>query len=424
MARIGIDLSGDSIALADVRQAGARLQLRGYALLDPIPDRAALTEALRRVRDEHRFPANAEVVAWAGEPRVSAVRAAGYAIERVILPGEALARVARLHRGLAAQPSSDVIALVSLDATSGAMAVVRDATVLYEAPLTWSPNAAPGSATAKGADLLRRYAFLFEVTELLHAALGSVQRSHGAKVSRIVTCGSLPDLRSLTMPLAEEFDVEIETLDSAAELDLRRLKGHTREDAQAAVPALQIAMVASRRWHTAHSPMKQLLRIAVPIGVAAAAYGIYAVGFPDSFGPAGTPLPSGPPGSSGSSGSSAAPGPAVPKGVAGSATEGLSGSSRAEATVGAGQATPADPSNRANRSTPSNAPAPVSLSLTSILWSADRRLAIVEGQVLGVGDSIAGMKIVEIQPDRVILRDRAGRLRRAELRRPRPGGSE
>src|SRR5512144_113217 len=141
MARLGIDLSGDSMAMADVRQAGEHLLLRGYALLEPIPDRTLLTEALRCAREEHRFPLTAEVVAWAGEPRVSAVRAAGYGIERVILPGEALARVARLRHGLDAQPTGEAFALVSLDPTSGTMAIVRDSTVLYEAPLTWSSNA-------------------------------------------------------------------------------------------------------------------------------------------------------------------------------------------------------------------------------------------------------------------------------------------
>ncbi|MGE5813601.1 MAG: general secretion pathway protein GspB [Acidobacteriota bacterium] len=59
---------------------------------------------------------------------------------------------------------------------------------------------------------------------------------------------------------------------------------------------------------------------------------------------------------------------------------------------------------------------PVPLSVSSILYSPDRRLAIMEGQVLGVGDTVAGMTIVEIQPSAVILRDRAGRLRRAQLR--------
>ena len=39
-------------------------------------------------------------------------------------------------------------------------------------------------------------------------------RKAGAPVDAVVTCGNLPELRSLTMPLIEELDVEVETLDS------------------------------------------------------------------------------------------------------------------------------------------------------------------------------------------------------------------
>ena len=39
-------------------------------------------------------------------------------------------------------------------------------------------------------------------------------RKYGTPVDAVVTCGNLPELRSLTMPLIEELDVEVETLDS------------------------------------------------------------------------------------------------------------------------------------------------------------------------------------------------------------------
>lgn len=430
MARLGIDLSGDSIALAEVRPAGERLRLRAYALLAPVADRSALAEVLRRAREQHRFPANAEVVAWAGEPRVSAVRAAGYAVERVILPGAALARVARLQAGLHAPPSGDVVLLVSLDETSGAMALVRDAAVLYEAPLTWSSNAAPGSADSTGTELLRRYAFLAEVTELFHAALASVQRSHDAKPSRILMCGSLPDLHSLASPLSEEFDVPVGVLDSPDGVDLRRVRGRSRDEAEATLPALQVAMVASRRWHQAHSPVRKVLRIAVPIGVAAG-IGIYAAGPFESSAPpsnAGSQREPREPSHPGVATQTASPVEAQP---AAPSTGSRSPSAAAEPTTGHGtegatRAARASAPDR--RGTPDvnrqNEPAPVALALSSILWSAERQLVIVEGEVLGVGDTIAGMRIVEIRQDSVILRDRAGRLRRAALGRPRPTGSD
>ena len=41
-----------------------------------------------------------------------------------------------------------------------------------------------------------------------------MRASHGISVDAAVTCGDLPELRSLTMPLIEELDLEVETLDS------------------------------------------------------------------------------------------------------------------------------------------------------------------------------------------------------------------
>ena len=42
----------------------------------------------------------------------------------------------------------------------------------------------------------------------------AVVKEKGQDVEAIVTCGTLADLRSLTMPLIEELDTEVETLDS------------------------------------------------------------------------------------------------------------------------------------------------------------------------------------------------------------------
>ena len=55
--------------------------------------------------------------------------------------------------------------------------------------------------------------------ELRHG-LNLVRQQSGRTVDRVVTCGDLPDLRSLTMPLIEELDLEVETLDSLDGLDV------------------------------------------------------------------------------------------------------------------------------------------------------------------------------------------------------------
>ncbi len=56
--------------------------------------------------------------------------------------------------------------------------------------------------------------------------------------------------------------------------------------------------------------------------------------------------------------------------------------------------------------------------LGTILYSPDRKLAIVDGRIVGVGDEVRGARIVDITPTAVMLRDGQGRLRRLALGAP------
>jgi hypothetical protein len=49
--------------------------------------------------------------------------------------------------------------------------------------------------------------------------------------------------------------------------------------------------------------------------------------------------------------------------------------------------------------------------LGTILFSADRKLAIVNGRIVGIGDDVNGAKIEEITSATVLLRDARGRRR-------------
>jgi hypothetical protein len=63
--------------------------------------------------------------------------------------------------------------------------------------------------------------------------------------------------------------------------------------------------------------------------------------------------------------------------------------------------------------------------VSSVLVSGDRRLAVVNGRIVGVGDWVGDVRVVEIAPTEVVLRDRLGRLRSAVLRtHPRPDGAD
>jgi hypothetical protein len=61
---------------------------------------------------------------------------------------------------------------------------------------------------------------------------------------------------------------------------------------------------------------------------------------------------------------------------------------------------------------------PFDAELATILYGPDRKLAMVDGRIVGVGDVVRGARVVEITPNAVMLRDPQGRLRRLVL----PGG--
>jgi hypothetical protein len=53
--------------------------------------------------------------------------------------------------------------------------------------------------------------------------------------------------------------------------------------------------------------------------------------------------------------------------------------------------------------------------LGTILYSPDRKLAIVNDRIVGPGDEVNGATIVDITPTTVLLRDAQGRLRSLTL---------
>jgi hypothetical protein len=53
--------------------------------------------------------------------------------------------------------------------------------------------------------------------------------------------------------------------------------------------------------------------------------------------------------------------------------------------------------------------------LGTILYSPDRKLAIVDGRIVGVGDEVRGAYVSDITPTAVFLRDAQGRLRRLAM---------
>jgi len=95
--------------------------------------------------------------------------------------------------------------------------------------------------------------------------------------------------------------------------------------------------------------------------------------------------------------------------------------------------TPPDRGVRAGQAAPARPPAPrppatrrpafgsSRLSVRSILVGADRRLALVDGRIVGTGDRVGDAVIMAIRARAVELQDASGARRTLELARPAPG---
>jgi len=75
---------------------------------------------------------------------------------------------------------------------------------------------------------------------------------------------------------------------------------------------------------------------------------------------------------------------------------------------------------RAAETSPASAKATAEpdLVLASILYSAERRLAIVNGRIVGVGDRVGSMTVRDIEPRAVVVESSTGVRRMLELRTP------
>jgi hypothetical protein len=67
--------------------------------------------------------------------------------------------------------------------------------------------------------------------------------------------------------------------------------------------------------------------------------------------------------------------------------------------------------DRVEREVPARNPPEFDARLETILYSPDRKLAIVDGRIVQVGDEIPGARIVDITPGVVFVRDSTGEER-------------
>ena len=477
----GIELDGDTCAIARTVLRGRDLTVSAAELLKPssFPGPDAFVSALRNARRTLRLPRRCRVVLWGlpdgASPRdpgaaaaLAPLVAAGFKVERVVTPCNALGALSRVKP----VREDDALCWVAINTGGVAIAAIRPGQQIYARSFGW--NSAVG-ATGSQARLLQRYSLVSFLSPEIKLAM-SAAREIGHPVRAVVTCGNLPDLRSLTMPLIEDLDVEVETLDSLDGLDVSPMALDRLTEIAAAVRVACAGVVArrTRPWdlakrgaaHRAAALMRAAAAVALLAGVGGA-YMVYdwwrtprrdAAAAPAATARQVTPQPSRatPPATppAATSGQNAAPavrsvpppqtaGPrqpasrVVPPGVPGASP--AAPPRAAPASAAAPDPAPTAPATAGAAPTvtpdvppvaiaPRYSPAPPGRAaerlkdrlprVTAILIANDRRYATIDdGRVVGIGDSIGRRVVVGIDERAVTLREPSGARVRIPLGR-------
>jgi Tfp pilus assembly PilM family ATPase len=160
---------------------------------------------------------------------------AGFVVEGVTTPCGALWSQARLRR---ASMPGEVHAHVVLGVSQSALGIFSDGSLLYARDLDW--GYAASSADTPVADdrevLANRLA-----TELRRSFL-YLKQYWEQDVSQVLICGDMPEIRSLTAPLIERLNIEVETLDTLEGIDTATLPDGFAERASTLRLASSIAV--------------------------------------------------------------------------------------------------------------------------------------------------------------------------------------
>ena len=416
--------------------------------------------------------------------------AAGLRVRSIVTPALALTSLARMrHRGTAPGMAE---AYVALEEAGTAIALVRDGALVAARELEWGFL---HEQQARSRD---------EVASRLGAAIQDFFGDFGVRtsaVAQVCVCGGLPELRSMTLTLTEQLDVEVEPLDSLFGIDADRLPDPPDDFRDRAVD-LRLAWAVAADWNAPLNFLRErrrrlaktvLTRAAVIAGVATGVAVAWRIQRSDLLEPskpvasAPVPHPSAPPivapvaqpiakpvaapviqppplpipvpprpapvqappaalvltpvltpapAAAAPAPRNAVPPPppvrltpvplpapvsappvrvqVAPPVVAAPPNEPARAvPAREPQTPPAVAASLAAPPAR--RPPPEEVPLPFDAALGTILYGPDRKLAIIDGHIIQVGDDVHGARVVDITPNAVFLRDRQGRLRRLTL---------
>ena len=217
------------------------------------------------------------VVAVAASARISAalqpLRSAGIHVRAVTTPAAALGSLARLRRATAVPGTIE--AYVALEESASCVALVRDAVLIAAHRLPWGYLDGRGGAAVRPREEIAGR--IGDAIAEFVAAVGGEPRDIG----QVCIAGGMPELRSMTLPLMERLDVEVEPLDSLFGIDAANLPA-AGDDFRDRGAELRLAWAAAADWPPAINLLRaqrrqasktMLSRAAVAAGIAAGLLG-------------------------------------------------------------------------------------------------------------------------------------------------------
>jgi hypothetical protein len=317
---------------------------------------------------------------------------------------------------------------VAINTGGVAIVAIRPGHLLYTRSFGWDSRVGSSGSQAR---LLQRYSLVAFLAPELRRAMAAAN-AVGSPVRAVVTCGNLPDLRSLTMPLIEELDIEVETLDS---LDGLIVKPAAMERLTETAAAIRLACAgavarATRPWDDAKRVAAERSRALI----SAAALFLVLAGCAAAYVVFDRWLRPGPPHRAPVTRTAQAPQPAPARPLPRPTPPAVTGPAAPKPNPPAVSA-PAEPSK--SNPPPTAQPVPSTASagtryavgpgtgepkprrpallrdpvprVTAILVSDERRLATVDdGHIVGVGDVLGRRVVIRIDDRAVILREPSG----------------
>ena len=419
----GIELGPDYCVLVQARLRANTIECGPVRVFGPgrwPAQRAARVELLSEARRQLSLSTRAWVVQWRlDSPTAQSsttlppetdgmVEEAGFQSEASLTPSQALALLGGSRE--TSERDGEASLYLSLNHHGAALVAVRGFETLYSREFSWR-IVAPEHRTQP--HVLRRYLIVAQLTPEIRTAIDAVRSQYGVAVDSAVTTGTISDMRTMSMPLISELNIEFETMDSPAGIDA---SGESAAVVAEWAPAVRLAWVSAAAGASQgrEIPLGRWLgaaaAVALAVGAAWWGFSVWSYTRSAAIVPSqAAPAVASPPLERRES----APQPAAVT-VAPSPREEVP-AQRPPSVQGA-QPTSGSPGSdppRVAGSQPLDVPLPV---VSGILISSDRQFAVIDGSVVSPGDKVGPRIVVRIEPAAVVLREPSGREIRVPVR--------